>query len=130
MAKKKSKKQRSAAKAAARREKKRAKRQKKLEMARTALGFAGAAAGIAGFGGEIVGQATDMFNRFAPPDVSNMPETPATYFPPERETAPAPGPEAEGGASLLDRWNALPTLGKVAVGGAGAFGLGKLLKVI
>lgn len=121
MAKKKSKKERSAA----RREKKRAKRQKKLEMARAALGFAGAAAGATGFGGELVGQATDLFNRFAPSDPANVPESPSTYFTPE-----PPEPAAEESAGLAKFWRELPTLGKVAVGGGGAFALGKILKVI
>lgn len=129
MAKKKSKKERSAAKAAARREKKRAKRQKKLEMARAALGFAGAAAGATGFGGELVGQATDLFNRFAPSDPANVPESPSTYFTPEPQMA-APEPAAEESGGLAKFWRELPTLGKVAVGGGGAFALGKLLKVI
>lgn len=129
MAKKKSKKERSAAKAAARREKKRAKRQKKLEMARAALGFAGAAAGATGFGGELVGQATDLFNRFAPSDPANVPESPSTYFTPEPLMATEPAAE-EGGGGIAKFWRELPTLGKVAVGGGGAFALGKILKVI
>lgn len=124
MAKKKSKKQRNAAKAKARREKKRAKRERKLAAARGVLDVATAQFGDDG----LLGQASGLLDRFAPRDPANVAEAPSNYFPPEPAySAPA---EAPAELSLLDRWNNLPTLGKVAIGGAGGFGVLKLLKVL
>lgn len=125
MAKKKSKKQRSAAKAAARREKKRAKRERRLAAARGVLDVATAQFGDDG----LLGKASGLLDQFAPRDPANVPESPSTYFTPEPQMA-APEPAAEESGGLAKFWRDLPTLGKVAVGGGGAFALGKLLKVI